>query len=68
MNPVEARGLGKRYRQAWALRNCTFTLPANRVIALVEANGAGKSTLMSIVCGPLPPTHGETWTRWHGVR
>jgi ABC-2 type transport system ATP-binding protein len=59
MNALEARGLGKRYRQSWALRDCTFTLPANRVIALVGANGAGKSTLMSIACGLLPPTQGE---------
>ncbi|MDQ1484601.1 MAG: type transport system ATP-binding protein [Actinomycetota bacterium] len=59
MSAVEARGLGKRYRKNWALRDCTFTLPANRVIALVGANGAGKSTLMAIASGLLAQTEGE---------
>jgi ABC-2 type transport system ATP-binding protein len=43
----------------WALRECSFQLPANRVIALVGANGAGKSTLMSIISGMLPATGGS---------
>ncbi|WP_031515641.1 ABC transporter ATP-binding protein [Streptomyces sp. NRRL F-5123] len=56
---VEAEGLGKRYRRAEALRDCSFRLPAGGVIALVGANGAGKSTLMSIVSGLLPATAGD---------
>jgi ABC-2 type transport system ATP-binding protein len=56
---VEARGLSKRYRAVWALRDCGFRLPANRIIALVGANGAGKSTLMSIIAGLLPATSGS---------
>jgi ABC-2 type transport system ATP-binding protein len=56
---VEALDVNKRYRQVWALRECSFQLPANRVIALVGANGAGKSTLMSIICGMLPATSGS---------
>jgi ABC-2 type transport system ATP-binding protein len=56
---LEARNLSKQYRKVWALRDCTFTLPANKVIALVGANGAGKSTLMSIASGLLPSTSGE---------
>jgi len=55
---VEARDLSKRYGKVWALRGCTFQLPANRIIALVGANGAGKSTLMSIISGLLPATSG----------
>jgi ABC-2 type transport system ATP-binding protein len=55
---VEARDLSKRYGSVWALRECNFQLPANRIIALVGANGAGKSTLMSIVCGILAATSG----------
>jgi ABC-2 type transport system ATP-binding protein len=56
---VEARDLSKRYGNVWALRECSFQLPANRIIALVGANGAGKSTLMSIICGLLPATSGS---------
>ncbi|MGH3187401.1 MAG: ABC transporter ATP-binding protein [Streptosporangiaceae bacterium] len=56
---LEARGLTKRYRDVPALRECSFQLPAHRIIALVGANGAGKSTLMSIAAGLLPATSGE---------
>ncbi len=56
---VEAEALSKRYRNTWALRECSFQLPAHRVIALVGANGAGKSTLMSIISGLLTATEGS---------
>jgi ABC-2 type transport system ATP-binding protein len=56
---VRTDRLGKRYRRGWALQNCTLTLPANRLVALVGANGAGKSTLMGLVTGLLGPTEGE---------
>jgi ABC-type sugar transport system ATPase subunit len=55
---VEARDVSKRYRNVWALRECSFQLPAGRIIALVGANGAGKSTLMSIISGMLAATSG----------
>ena len=55
---IEARDVSKCYRRVWALRECSFQLPAHRIIALVGANGAGKSTLMSIVSGLLPATSG----------
>jgi ABC-2 type transport system ATP-binding protein len=64
---VEARDVSKRYGNAWALRECSFQLPANRVIALVGANGAGKSTLMSIIAGVLPATSGALLVNGHAV-
>jgi ABC-2 type transport system ATP-binding protein len=56
---VEARDVGRRFSNVWALRECSFRLPANRIIALVGANGAGKSTLMSIIAGTLAATSGS---------
>ncbi|WP_367135278.1 ATP-binding cassette domain-containing protein [Saccharothrix sp. HUAS TT1] len=56
---VRARGLGKRYRSKWALRECAFDLPAGRVAALVGANGAGKTTLMSVLAGLLGADEGS---------
>ncbi|MEU1838179.1 ABC transporter ATP-binding protein [Micromonospora chersina] len=56
---VDARTVGRRYGAVWALRECSFQLPANRIIALVGANGAGKSTLMSIIAGTLAATSGS---------
>jgi len=56
---LEARALGKQYRRAWGLRDCTLQLPAGRIAALVGPNGAGKSTLMALATGLLRPTEGE---------
>ncbi len=56
---LEARRLNKRYRDVAALNECSFRLPAQRIIALVGANGAGKSTLMSIAAGLMPASSGE---------
>ncbi|WP_326836583.1 ABC transporter ATP-binding protein [Amycolatopsis rhabdoformis] len=50
--------VGKRYGRHWALRDCTLSLPAGRVIALVGANGAGKTTLLHLAIGLVPPTEG----------
>ncbi|MFE1426711.1 ABC transporter ATP-binding protein [Streptomyces fungicidicus] len=57
---IEADALGKRFgrRAAWALRDCSFRLPAGRVCAVVGPNGAGKSTLLALVVGLLAPTEG----------
>jgi ABC-type multidrug transport system ATPase subunit len=53
---LEAVGVGKRYRRGWALRDCSFSLPAETVVALIGPNGAGKSTLMAMATGILAPT------------
>ncbi|WP_371661511.1 ABC transporter ATP-binding protein [Streptomyces sp. NBC_00280] len=58
---MEAAGLGKRFglrKGGWALRECTFRLPAGRVCAVVGPNGAGKSTLLAHAAGLLRPTEG----------
>jgi ABC-2 type transport system ATP-binding protein len=64
---LEARNVSKRYRKVWALRECSFQLPAGRIIALVGANGAGKSTLMSIISGMLQATSGTLLVNGHTV-
>ena len=60
MNAVlESRGVGKRYRQRWALADCTLSIPAGRVVGLVGPNGAGKTTLLGLAAGILRPTAGS---------
>jgi ABC-2 type transport system ATP-binding protein len=56
---LRARGLGKRYRRRWALRDCTLEIPAGRVTGLVGPNGAGKTTLLGLATGMLAPSAGE---------
>jgi ABC-2 type transport system ATP-binding protein len=55
---IEAQGLGKRYRRTWALRDCTLSVPAGRVVGLVGVNGAGKTTLLHLAAGLLTPSSG----------
>jgi ABC-2 type transport system ATP-binding protein len=56
---LSVSGLGHRYqRSRWALEDCTLSVPAGRVVALVGPNGAGKTTLLNIAAGLLRPTTG----------
>ena len=56
---LDARGLGKKYRSRWALRDCTLQVPPGRVVGLVGPNGAGKTTLLHLAVGLLQPTAGQ---------
>ena len=59
MNAIETCGLGKRYGRTWALSECTLSIPAGRVVALVGPNGAGKTTLLQLAVGLIGQTTGE---------
>src|SRR5213075_1679698 len=56
---LQSRGLGKRYRQRWALSDCTLSIPPGHVVGLVGPNGAGKTTLLQIAVGMLSATSGS---------
>jgi ABC-2 type transport system ATP-binding protein len=59
MTPVvETSGLTKRYRRVTALSDCTISVPAGRISALVGPNGAGKTTLLRLLAGLAAPTAG----------
>jgi ABC-2 type transport system ATP-binding protein len=58
MTALHASGLGKRYRQRWALSDCSLQIPEGRVTGLVGPNGAGKSTLLNLAVGLLTPDAG----------
>jgi ABC-2 type transport system ATP-binding protein len=59
MTVLTATGLGKRYRGNWALRDCSVSVPAGRVVALVGPNGAGKTTFLHSIVGLLSPDEGN---------
>jgi ABC-2 type transport system ATP-binding protein len=59
VNVIEATGLGKRYGNSWALRECSLAVPEGHVVALVGPNGAGKTTLLNLVVGLTAPTAGS---------
>jgi ABC-2 type transport system ATP-binding protein len=56
---IETSGLAKRYRRVTALRDCTISVPAGRISALVGPNGAGKTTLLRLLTGLAAPTGGR---------
>jgi ABC-2 type transport system ATP-binding protein len=58
MNAIETRNLGKRYRDAWALRDCSLAVPSGHIVAVVGPNGAGKTTLLHCAVGLCVPTTG----------
>jgi ABC-2 type transport system ATP-binding protein len=55
---LQTDGLGKQYGRRWALRDCTLSIPAGKVVGLVGPNGAGKTTLLQLAVGLLKPTSG----------
>src|SRR5580658_7608001 len=58
-NAVQTKGLGKRYRSFWALKDCSINVPKGRVSALVGPNGAGKTTLLKLLVSLSSPSAGS---------
>jgi ABC-2 type transport system ATP-binding protein len=56
---LETTTLGKNYGSQWALQECSVSIPAGTVTALVGPNGAGKSTLMHMAVGLSKPSTGQ---------
>jgi len=59
MSIIEVADLGKRYGKRWALQDCSLSMPAGHVVALVGPNGAGKTTLLHCAIGLVEPSTGH---------
>ncbi|KAF0245793.1 MAG: multidrug ABC transporter [Planctomycetota bacterium] len=55
---IEAHGLTKLYRDYYAIRDVTFSVPRGQIAAFLGPNGAGKSTTMRILTGFMAPSSG----------
>jgi ABC-2 type transport system ATP-binding protein len=56
---VVARGLGKRFGDAWVLRDVDLDVPAGTVLGLLGPNGAGKTTTVKLLTTLLTPSEGR---------
>ncbi len=67
---VRFEGVGFRYPGAerWAVRNLSFTLHADEVLALVGENGAGKTTLVKLLARLYDPDEGRILLDGHDLR
>jgi len=55
---IEAQAVSKFYGAFVAVRDISFRIPANQVVAMLGPNGAGKTTMMKILTGYLAPSEG----------
>lgn len=56
---IETKGLAKRYRREWIVRNVDLTLRPGAPCAVTGPNGSGKSTLLKLLSGHLTPSAGN---------
>lgn len=56
---IELQHITKRYRDKAVVSDLSFSLPTEKIIAIIGSNGAGKSTVLSIVSRLLAANEGH---------
>jgi ABC-2 type transport system ATP-binding protein len=56
---IGATNLTKQFGSFTAVKNVTTRVEYGEIYGLLGANGAGKTTTIKMLCGLLPPTHGD---------
>jgi ABC-type multidrug transport system fused ATPase/permease subunit len=46
---IEFKNVSFRYKEAWVLKDVSFTVPKGQIVAIVGPTGAGKSTIVSLL-------------------
>ncbi len=53
------KGVGKQYKQRWAIQDVDLTLHKGEILGFIGPNGAGKTTLMKLMAGLSRVSMGE---------
>ena len=61
MNPLEVRGLTRRFGAFTAVDDVSFEVRKGEIFGFLGSNGAGKSTTIRMLCGLLRPTSGTAF-------
>ena len=64
---IEVRNISKRYGDALAVDDVSFSIAPGEVVGFLGPNGAGKTTTMRMLTGFLPPTDGSAAISGHDV-
>ncbi len=64
---IEAKGIVKRYGDAVAVDDVSFSIAAGEVVGFLGPNGAGKTTTMRILTGFLPASDGTALIDGHDI-
>ena len=68
MNTVlEVKNLQKSYGPKQAVKDVSFSISKNEIVALLGPNGAGKTTTLSMILGVLTPTSGSIRLHTHSL-
>lgn len=56
---IETNNLTKKYKDQYALKDCSIKVEKGDIYGIVGKNGAGKSTLLKLISGITLPTSGD---------
>lgn len=58
---IEIKGLSKKYRSKYVVKDVTTEFPDGKITCIIGPNGAGKSTLLSMMSRLSVPDEGEVF-------
>jgi ABC-type branched-subunit amino acid transport system ATPase component len=56
---LSIKNISKNYGGVKAVNDCSFSIDAGKITALIGPNGSGKSTIFNLICGIDKPDKGE---------